>query len=85
MTTIVSIQINNLILDTGDESEVFEIVDVSSLPNSGLLNIDILNHINSLIDMKDKYLVADIIDNIIADEVSDLTGFCVHAMTYSIL
>ena len=44
-----------------------------------------VNYIDSLADMKDKHLVADIIDNVIADEVSDMAGFLVSSMTYSIL
>ena len=48
LLTTVSVQIENLILDTGDDSEVLETVDISSLPNSGILNIDILNHIDKI-------------------------------------
>ena len=83
--TTVAIQIENLILDTGEDSEVLETVDISSLPNSGVLNIDILDYIDNLSDMDDKYLVADIVDNLVADEVSDLTGFLVSSITYSFL
>ena len=83
--TTVPIQIEKLILDTGDETEVLETVDISSLPNSGVLNIDIFDYIDNLSDMDDKYLVADIVDNLIADEVSDLTGFLVSSITYSFL